>query len=333
MKRILVPVDFSSFSLRALRYGCAFARQNGAELYLLHVVQDLTPIGVGGGGIAPAAAADYFEQLESSAGEALDQVAQKSWFEGLKVWRKTVIGSPWNQIIEFAASHNIDLICLGTHGRGGFARFMLGSVAEKVVQHARCQTLVVRRHEREFVDEEHLEPALKKILVPCDFSDTSRSALEEGRALAASWAAELHLLHVVEDNSPSVSQIALAYPMFRAYVNDLVQTGQQQLEELVVPSGKRVQIKAVVGDPTTKINDYADEHGIDLIVVGTHGRTGPSHWLLGSVAERIVRSAPCPVLVTPPHPSPESPDKFQMLDEARLRQPVRNAPASAAIDL
>jgi nucleotide-binding universal stress UspA family protein len=306
MKRILIPVDFSPFSLHALRYGCALARHNGADVYLLHVVQDITPISVGGDGIVASAAADYVDQVKTSAEEALVQVPPRSWIDGLTVRRQTEIGSPWNRIVEFATSHDIDLICLGTHGRGGMSRLVLGSVSEKVVQHAPCQVLVVRRHEHEFVDEEHPEPALKRILVPIDFSDTSQSALEQGVTLACQFKAELHLFHVVEDNSPSVSQVALAYPVFQSYVHELVKSGQKQLDELPLPSSKTafsIQRKVVVGDPIGKINDYAEEHGIDLIVMGTHGRTGPSHWLLGSVAERVVRSAPCPVLVTPLHPA------------------------------
>jgi len=313
MKRILVPVDFSPFSLQALRYGCAIARLDGAELYLLHVVQDLTPISMGGDGIVPIAAGDYLEQLDSSAQEALAQVPPRSWLDGLTVRRQTMIGSPWSRIVEFATSHEIDLICVGTHGRGGFSRFLLGSVAEKVVQHSPCQTLVVRRHEREFVDRDHAEPVLKRILVPVDFSDNSRSALEQASSLAGRWGAELHLLHVVEDQTPAVSEIAMAYPIVNSYIHDLVKTGQEQLDAFLPAAGPSVQRKVVLGDPTKKINDYADEHRIDLIVVGTHGRTGPSHWLLGSVAERVARSAPCPVLVTPPsrvsvRPSPAGED-------------------------
>jgi nucleotide-binding universal stress UspA family protein len=301
MKRILVPVDFSPFSLHALRYGSAIARHKGADLYLLHVIQDLTPISVGGDGIVPTAASDYLEQLESSAEEALTQLPINSWFDGSNVRRQTVIGSPWECIVEFAASHDIDLICLGTHGRGGLSRLVLGSVAERVIQHAPCRTLIVRRHEREFVDAEHPQPALKRVLVPVDFSDMSQSALEEGRSLAREWGAQLHVLHVVEDNSPTVSQIALAYPVFQSYVHELVKAGQTQLDALQLPD--QAVKKVVLGDPTGKINDYADEQAIDLIVMGTHGRTGPSHWLLGSVAERVARSAPCPVLVTPAHPA------------------------------
>lgn len=300
--RILVPVDFSPFSLQALRYGCALARQDQAPLYLLHVVQDLVPIGIGGGGIASPSAAQYVSEIEKGAGEALAQVPSRSWMHGLTVLRQTIIGSPAERIVEFARSNDVDLICVGTHGRGGLNRFLLGSVAEKVVQHSACKVLVVRRREREFVTAESETPTLRRILVPIDFSETGRAALEAGADLASRFGAELHLLHVVEDSSPAVSEIALAYPVFQSYVHEMVRKGEMQLRELSLPQAlpsKPIHRKVMIGAPIDKINDYAEEQDIDLIVIGTHGRTGPSHWLLGSVAERVVRSAPCPVLVTP----------------------------------
>ena len=304
-RRILVPVDFSAEASRALRYGCALARQHQAQLYLIHVVQDLVPIGIGGGGIAASSAAQYVSEVEESAGEALSHVPSPSWTEGLTVLRQTMIGSPGDRIVEFAKTNDIDLVCLGTHGRGGLKRLFLGSVAEKVVQHAHCKVLVVRTREREFVTAENESPALRRILVPIDFSETSHAALEEAADLASRFDAELHLLHVVENNSASVSEIALAYPIFQSYIHDLVKTAAAQMDGLRLPASiARVpERKVVVGAPIDRINDYAAEHDIDLIVMGTHGRTGPSHWLMGSVAERVVRSAPCPVLVSRPAPS------------------------------
>jgi nucleotide-binding universal stress UspA family protein len=303
-QRILVPVDFSPFSQHALRYGCALARKDGAILQLLHVVQDLAPLSVGGaGGLVAPAAAQYIDEIHASARAALEQIPSSAWGSGVKtIERRVEIGTPRDGILEFAKTQGTDLICIGTHGRSGLARLFLGSVAEKIVQYAPCKVLVVRRHEKEFVDETHPEPSLKRVLVPTDFSDGSREAIRTGAEFASRFGAELHLLHVVEDSSPSVSEIALAYPVFQSYVRDLVKSGDEQLQKVALPGAATppaIHRKVLVGDPVGKINDYADEQSIDLIVMGTHGRTGPAHWLIGSVAERIVRSAPCPVLVTP----------------------------------
>jgi nucleotide-binding universal stress UspA family protein len=319
LRRILVPVDFSTQGSQALRYGCALARQAGADVYLLHVVQDFPSPGVDDRGMTARAAADFLDEVEEGAVEALSHVPSPTVSRGVTVFRRTIIGSPWEEIVAFAKSNDIDLICVGTHGRSGFKRMVLGSVAEKVVQHADCDVLVVRTPEREFIHQDQESVALRRILVPTDFSDSSRLAIDEGSRWASQFQAELDLLHVVEDNSPSVAQMNLAHPVFQSYYHDLVRTGEQQLNE-VGTSGlpaESVRRKVVVGDPIDKINDYAAEHTIDLIVMGTHGRRGPSHWMMGSVAERVVRSAPCPVLVVRSSKSAEDRLKSSVRELAR----------------
>jgi len=300
-QRILVPIDFSPFSRDALRYGSWLARSDNAVLDLLHVVQDLSPIAVGGefGGTSIARLSQEFE---STADEALSTALPQEWLKGLTVNRQTIVGSPWQRIVDFAGSNNVGLICLGTHGRGGFSRFILGSVAERVVQHSSCPVLVVRRHQRDGGDDKDLSPAVKRLLVPIDFSDFSANLIKEGCELARRLKADLHLLHVVEDNSPAMSEIAQANPAFQAYSQDLLHRGDRQLEEAsrtcdLLPDTVHRHVE--VGAPVQKINDYAKANFIDLIVVATHGRSGISHWMLGSVAERLVRSAYCPVLVFP----------------------------------
>jgi nucleotide-binding universal stress UspA family protein len=144
--------------------------------------------------------------------------------------------------------------------------------------------------------------ALKKILVPTDFSECSEAALRYGRALAAAFGATLHLLHVVQDPYTQPWS-AEAFP---APLGDLLEQWQAQararLVELVPDAERASTMVAVqVGSPFFEVIRYAQEQGIDLIVLGTHGRGPLGHVLLGSVAERVVRKAPCPVL-TVRHP-------------------------------
>jgi nucleotide-binding universal stress UspA family protein len=307
-QRILVPVDFSAESLQALHYGCAFARYDRATLDLLHAVENVAPLTFGGAEVISTVAVQYAEEAESNARAALENLAPQSWTQGLSVERHTVQGATAHTILEHAKSKHVDLICVGTHGRGGVTRMLLGSVAEKIVQRAGCNVLVVRRVERDFVKPDSDVPALGRVLVPIDFSERGQKALEEGAGLAARFNAELYLLHVVEDTSPATSEIALASSVFQSYIQELTRAGEKQLGELKIPgsvASRIVKRKVVVGAPISRITAYAMEAEIDLIVMGTHGRTGASHWLLGSVAERVVRSAPCPVMVcrrTPPAP-------------------------------
>ena len=139
-----------------------------------------------------------------------------------------------------------------------------------------------------------MKDIITRILVPTDFSDTADVALEYARPLAARFGASLHLLHVLDD--PVLTEGLVA----EAYMTEAPSIRTSLLEDARVRLGHRVQgcatSEAVFGRGATTIADYAERCQIDLIVMGTHGRTGLAHLLLGSVAERVVRTAACPVL-------------------------------------
>ena len=150
LRRILVPTDFSKHSHNALRYAVAFAEKFGAELHLLHVVQDLAlfiPDNVGG---APPVVPPV-DQLTAAVHEALQRVIRENGLERLRVCPEVREGTPFHEIIRCARDRDVDLIVMGTHGRSGLAHVLLGSVAEKVVRKAPCPVLTVRHPEHEFV--------------------------------------------------------------------------------------------------------------------------------------------------------------------------------------
>ena len=140
---------------------------------------------------------------------------------------------------------------------------------------------------------------LKQILVATDFSEASCAALEQGRALAAAFNAQLHLLHVV---AAPLHETWVGYTPgeeFVKLVEQLQTEARTRLEGAVPPddvANGRIVVATAWGDPSDEILKYVDRHGIDLMVCGTHGRRGWNHLMMGSVAERIVRLAPCPVL-------------------------------------
>lgn len=150
LNRILVPVDFSENSRRALEYGCAFAEQFGSELHLLHVLQDLVAM-VPEPGLAFPPPGDYMEELRASAEKGLADLPDKAWAEGKSVVRATRQGPPFLEIVRYATDNETDLIIMGTHGRSGLAHVLLGSVAEKVVRKAPCPVLTVRPSDHQFV--------------------------------------------------------------------------------------------------------------------------------------------------------------------------------------
>jgi nucleotide-binding universal stress UspA family protein len=145
---------------------------------------------------------------------------------------------------------------------------------------------------------------LNSVLVATDFGDTSTSALDYGRNLARAFGAKLHVLHVAARVAP-MSAAEFDATNIADLQTDIVEEANRQLNLLLTDiDRKQLQAKAMVlasTSPAAAIVDYAKETHVDIIVVGTHGRGGISHLLMGSVAEHVVRNAPCPVLVVRPN--------------------------------
>lgn len=144
---------------------------------------------------------------------------------------------------------------------------------------------------------------LKRILLPTDFSEYSKTAINYACAFADQFGAELHLLHVLQDLVALVPEPELAIPPPGDYLKELQESCERALDQLLDPAWEaehKVVRATRQGPPFLEIVRYAKEEDIDLIVIGTHGRSGLAHVLLGSVAERVVRKAPCPVLTVRP---------------------------------
>jgi nucleotide-binding universal stress UspA family protein len=150
LHKILVPTDFSKSSANALTYGAAFATRFGAELHLLHVVQDLALFIPEAVMLAPPMMPPV-EQFVSAARTALERTIQELATPELRIQPEVAEGTPFEEIIRFAREKDIDLIVMGTHGHTGLAHLFMGSVAEKVVRRAPCPVLTVRHPEHEFV--------------------------------------------------------------------------------------------------------------------------------------------------------------------------------------
>jgi nucleotide-binding universal stress UspA family protein len=152
LQHILVPTDFSEPSVNALRYARAFAENFGAALHLMHVVSDVSlayawmaPEGALPVGIEPR------DEMEKHVLAQLEQALTAEEKARFKARHIVKVGSPFLEIVRYAKSENIDLIVMGTHGRGPIAHMLIGSVAEKVVRKAPCPVLTVRHPEHEFV--------------------------------------------------------------------------------------------------------------------------------------------------------------------------------------
>jgi len=150
LKKVLVPTDFSDSARHALTYGISFAKEYGAELVLLHVVENLT-VGYASD-LFPVPMAEVFQEISGYAKAELARLGEEARGRGVTVQELVVQGKPSVEIIRFAAENQVDMIVLGTHGKGVLDQALFGSTTERVVRRAPCPVLTVRPAEHEFVE-------------------------------------------------------------------------------------------------------------------------------------------------------------------------------------
>jgi len=297
IRTILVPTDFSPFSLKALTYGCAVAKKFSATLHLLHVndVQFEEPA------LAPYLAAGM--ELDQKMRRRLRLVAAKCAVRIAPARCHVRKGKAFDQICREAKLLRADLIIISTQGHTGLKHVLLGSTAERVVRHAACPVLVVREQERDFVSRAGKREAfrLTKILVPVDFSKHSKQALGYAVGLAKQFGSKLTLLHTVYPHYYATNSEYTVYdwPALMVSLRDDAEKQMRHLIRQTAFSGVPFESQVTVGFPSETILQLAEDAGADLIVSSTHGRTGLKRALIGSTAEQIVRHAKCPVLVIP----------------------------------
>jgi nucleotide-binding universal stress UspA family protein len=295
LKKILFPTDFSSCARAALVPAVELAEQYQTELHLFHAIVLH--------GYDPYNPKFNIKDLEDEihrriALDAADRLANEAP-DGLADAVKVVTAydrgfSSSALILNYAAKNDIDLIVMGTHGRRAPAHFLLGSVAAEVVRSAGCPVLTVREPaEPEAVTE------TARILVPVDFSKHSQQALSYGKHLAATNGATLQVLHVFEQILPQAYQFVGQASLFEIDSDLRERSHQKLLEAAAEAPGPEVRTEphVVEGRATSSIVQFATDNDSDLIVIPTHGLTGLSRFLLGSVTQKVVRRAPCPVLV------------------------------------
>ncbi len=150
LKKVLLPTDFSESARHALRYGMSFAKEYGAELVLLHVVENLT-VGYASD-LFPVPMAEVFQEISGYAKTELAKLGEEARGRGLAVREEVVQGKPSAEIIRFAAENDVDMIVLGTHGKGMLDQALFGSTTERVVRRSPCPVLTVRPAGHEFVE-------------------------------------------------------------------------------------------------------------------------------------------------------------------------------------
>jgi nucleotide-binding universal stress UspA family protein len=292
IKKILLPTDFFPCANQALDHALYLARKYGAEFHMLHaiVLHDDDPHN-------PAAHIvnldEIHERLKELATANMNASIHEREDGGVKVVMEQRRGvSAADVILTYAANEEIDLIVMGTHGRRGLGHLLLGSVSEEVVRMAECPVLTIReRAQQQDVDD------VTRILVPLDFSEHANNGLRHAKELAETYGAKLDVVHIIEEMvQPAFYEMAGVPP-------EKVRTARrkksvEEMERLFQEAGGPdvpVDYFVITGKANQEIVEFAKEADIDLIVIATHGLTGVQHLLLGSITEKVVRMAPCPV--------------------------------------
>ncbi len=306
VRRLLCPVDFSEHAAFGLRAAQTLAAASEASAHLVHVWEqpkysgpDVTLL-YERDGITQFATFSLATDQRDALREALSQAPSAT------IHVRADAGRAHSAIATLASLGDFDAIVIATHRRRGFAHFWLGSVAENLLHEATCPVLTVSPSDTH--SQEHPMTEIKKILCPIDFSEGAEAALNHAVEFAERFDATVDLLHVYETPSyvrPDLSIWVTAHtsePLTK-YIRAEAEKNMEEFGKGLNPTAKaRVEQQLVKhGDPASDIGRIAKEGSYDLIVMGTHGRSGFNHLLMGSVAERVVRQAQCPVM-TVRHP-------------------------------
>ncbi len=316
IKRILFPTDLSVCSLAALDYAAELAASFGAELHIFYVddIRDLIAMAAytAPSFVASCARIELKERLQ----------AIKPTLANVRSVYHYIEGIPTDEICAVVDSEHIDLIVMSSHGRTGLARVFLGSVAELVLRKAKCPVLILKQPNPDrgtiaTIGAAHTnespvaKPAVatttnvgaatdvKRILVPYDFSECSAAALDYAIRFAPG-AARIYVAHVDELLDAHISAFP---PLDSPYIHDSSGDSRRrkvmrQLAKIAPHGGGPIyEHHCLIGAPADEILAFAERVQIDLIVMGSHGRTGLSRLVTGSVAERVMRRAKCPVLI------------------------------------
>ena len=292
LQKILFPTDFSKCAEQALAHAVFLAEESRAEIHVLHVItifQDQPSVVSN----EIAETKEMVKKLKDVAEKQLNKILNSHSSDDVKITTEIKRGiSAAPAILEYASDNNIDLIVMGTHGRRGLGHLLLGSAAEEVVRLAPCPVFTIRE-----LKEPKSVMQVNNILVPVDFSNHSQKALSYASEIAQSYNAQLQVLHIIEETMHpafSVTGKSSIFDLVPGIKDDSRKRIEKMIKEFV---SDKVKSKVFVqgGRAANDIIKFAKENSTDLIVIATHGLTGLEHMLLGSVTEKVVRMAHCPV--------------------------------------
>jgi len=292
--RILLGIDESKFSKAAIHAVMRQARPQSDHVRVVHVI-DLLALSI------PDQLANYPDGLREMAETLVNDAAKLLGSRGLQVTTHIGWGCTKREILEAAAVWHADIIVLGSHGRAGLDRFLMGSVAHAIMRHARCSVELVRILPGGKDSDPVPEDQFTRILLAIDGSRFSEAAIHMLREQLQSAHTEVCVLYVVE--LPTLLE-GREMDEYDPTLERLREVQAREAENLVARvaqrfcgSGQKVTTRVRQGEPKTEILEEAEQWKADLIVIGSHGRTSVARFLMGSVSEAVANYAHCSVEV------------------------------------
>jgi nucleotide-binding universal stress UspA family protein len=293
IKNVLYATDFSATSEAALPYATAICRRFGSTLHMAHVLSDTSLLTMAGG-LDYVGFETLYQDAQTMAQERIQEIADRLGKIPYRIYLRH--GAVWSNLRDIVANNRVDLIVVGTHGRGGLGKLVLGSVAEDILRHAPCPVLTVgpgvcgRAKLREFHGEgRELAPAdldLRRILCAVNITPVSPQVAGLAAALAKDFAAQLTVMHVIEQYTNTQDR------------KMLIETAVKRLQAVLPkdpPLAYTPEIVAKVGSPAERIVKEAVDREADLVVLGAHPARLTTHLPLTTVHD-VIALATCPVL-------------------------------------
>jgi len=302
-KRMLVPLDGSELAEIVFGYAKELAGRLDLDLILLHVSEPMHH------NLIPMHRA-YIERaagvVEHQSVEVQEKTRSKPGGKPVEVRGELVMGHPAEEILRYADENNIDIILMATHGRSGIKRWALGSVADKVLRASKVPVWLVRAGIPEEIV--HDKWPKRTILVPLDGSERAERVLPHVQALAKQRGAELVdvvLLRVCEppiilsDYPEAIMELSWEEHVEKekAWAKKAGERYLAGVQNRLSNAGLRVQSEVLLGNPIDEIIDYSNRNPFNLIVLGTHGRTGAIRWAYGQVADKLLQRSTSPLFL------------------------------------
>lgn len=278
---ILFPTDGSDAAESVLEYALQIAAEHEATIHILNVADT-------GRDSVTTIRSEVIDVLETEGERIVAEAAQYAKDAGVPVVSAVLQGDPHKTIVDYSQQSDSDCIVMPTHGQRGIKRILLGSVTERVINTAEVPVTAVNPDR----DRSLVYPP-QHVLVPTDGSRGADLALAEGIAVARAPGATLHLLHVVETSGlgPDARSV-LKEGELAERADEIIAEATEKIDDTSLDT-----ITSVIehGDPSKVICDYIDANEVDLAVMGTHGQTDFSRYVMGGVSAKIVRKSPVPV--------------------------------------